>query len=46
MITQEKDDGVKMSLSYLLQQNLSVELHMIKMLNQFSLQLSEAGAAS
>ena len=29
MITQEKDDGVKMALSYDLQQNVSVELHMI-----------------
>ena len=29
VITQEKDDGVKMVLSYCLQQNVSVELHMI-----------------
>ena len=27
--TQEKDDGVKMVLSYRLQQNVAVELHMI-----------------
>ena len=30
---------------YLLQQNISVELHMIKMLKQFTLELDEAGAA-
>ena len=29
VITQEKNDGVKMVLSYRLQQNVSVELHMI-----------------
>ena len=29
MITQEKDDVVKMVLSYRLQQNVGVELHMI-----------------
>ena len=29
VITQEKDDGVKMVLSYRLQQNVGVELHMI-----------------
>ena len=29
VITQEKDDGVKMVLSYRLQQNVSAELHMI-----------------
>ena len=29
MITREKDDEVKMVLSYRLQQNVSVELHMI-----------------
>ena len=29
VITQEKDDGVKMVLSYRLQPNVSVELHMI-----------------
>ena len=29
VITQEKDDGVKMFLSYRLQQNASVKLHMI-----------------
>ena len=29
VITQEKDDGVKMVLSYLLQRNVSVKLHMI-----------------
>ena len=29
VITQEKDDGVKMVLSYCLQQNVGVELHMI-----------------
>ena len=29
VITQEKDDGVKIVLSYLLQQNLNDELHMI-----------------
>ena len=35
-----------MVLSYHLQQNVSVELHMIQELKQFSLQLGEAGAAS
>ena len=29
VITQEKDDGVKIILSYRLQQNASVELHII-----------------
>ena len=29
VITQERDDGVKMVLSYRLQQNVGVELHMI-----------------
>ena len=29
VITQEKNEGVKMVLSYYLQQNVSVELHMI-----------------
>ena len=29
VITQEKDDGVKMVLSYRLQQNVGVELYMI-----------------
>ena len=29
VISQEKDDGVSMVLSYRLQQNASVELHMI-----------------
>ena len=31
---------------YRLQQNINVELHMIKMLKQHPLQLGEAGAAS
>ena len=44
-ITQDKDDGVKMALSYYLQQNVSAELHAIKMLKRFPLQLDEAGAA-
>ena len=35
-----------MVLSYLLQQNVSIELHMIKMLKQFPLRLGKAGAAS
>ena len=34
VITQEKDDGVKMVFSYRLQQNVGVELHMILMLNE------------
>ena len=38
VITNAKDEGVKMVLSYLLQQNVSVELHMIEMLKQFPLQ--------
>ena len=46
VITQEKDDGVKMVLSYSLQQNASVELHMIEMLKQFPLQLGKAVAAA
>ena len=49
MITQEKDEGVKIVLSYHLQQNVSVELHIIqicRILKQFPLQLGEAGAAS
>ena len=46
VITQEKDDGVKVVLSYRLQQNVSVELHMIYMLKQFPLQSGEAGAAA
>ena len=46
MFTQEKDKRVKMVLSYLLQQNISVELHMIEMLKQFPLQLSEGDAAN
>ena len=33
-----------MILSYLLQENISVELHLIQMLLQFSLQLDETGA--
>ena len=46
VITQKKDDGVKMVFSYFLQQNISVELHMIQMLKQFPLQLGEATAAA
>ena len=46
VITQEKDDGIKTVLSYGLQQNVSAELPMIKVLKQFSLQLSKAVAAA
>ena len=46
MIAQEEDDGIKMVLSYCLQQNTSVELHMIEMLKQFSLQLGKGVAAA
>ena len=46
MITQRKDDGVKMVLSYRLQQNVGVELHMILMLKQFPLQLGKDVAAA
>ena len=35
VITREKDEGLMMFLSYLLQQNVSVELHIIEMLKQF-----------
>ena len=44
---QSKRGGeIKMVLFYLLQQNTTVELHMIKMLKPFPLQLSKTGAAS
>ena len=46
MIIQEKDDRVKVVLSYCLQQNVSVQLHMIKKLKQFPLQLGKAVAAA
>ena len=46
VITQEKDDGVKIVLSYGLQQNISVELHMIYVLKQFFLQLVKAVATA
>ena len=46
VITQEKDEGIKMTLSCLFQQNVSVELHMIKMMKQFSLHLGGDVAAS
>ena len=46
VITQVKDDGVKIFLSYRLQQNVGVELHMIKMLKQFPLHLGKAVAAA
>ena len=46
VITQENHEGVKMVLSYRLQQNAGVELHMIKMLKQFPLQLGKAVAAA
>ena len=46
VIAQEKDKGIKMAQSYLLQQNVGVELHMIEMLKQFLLQLDGAGTAS
>ena len=45
VIIQEKEDGVKMVLSYRLQQKVNVELHMIQMLKQFPLQLGKAVAA-
>ena len=35
VITQKKDNGIKMVLSYRLQQNVSVEQHMIEMLKNF-----------
>ena len=37
--------GRKDNLLFILQQNISIELHMISMLKQFSLQLGEADAA-
>ena len=46
MITQEKDNWLKMVLSYRLQQNVSDELHMIYMLKQFPLQLGKVVAAT
>ena len=46
VITQEKDDGVKITLSYLLQQNVSVELHNDLNLEANFLQLDKAGAAN
>ena len=46
VITQEKDDEVKMVLSYHWQKHVNVELRMIQMLEQFPLQLSEAPAAA
>ena len=46
MIAQEKNDKVKIILSYRWQQNENVELHMIYMLKQFSLELDEAAAAA
>ena len=44
VITQ--DDGLTMVLSYCLQQNASVELHMVQMLKQSLLQLGKAVAAA
>ena len=46
VITQENHEGVKMVLSYRLQQNVGVQLHMIKMLKQFPLQLGKVVAAA
>ena len=44
--SRKKGGAIMMVRFNLLQQNISVELHMIEMLKQFSLQLGEAGAAS
>ena len=38
--------GVKIALSYGLQQNVSVEQHKVQMLKQFPLQLGEAAIAA
>ena len=46
VITQEKDHGVKMVLSYRLQQNVNVELHMIQILEQFPLQSDKTVTAA
>ena len=46
VITQEKENGVKMVLSYRLQQHVGVELHMIQILKQFPLQLGKTVAAA
>ena len=46
VITQEKNDGVKMVLSYRLQQHVGVELYMIQILKEFPLQLGKAVAAA
>ena len=46
VINQGKDDGTKMVLSYRLQQNVGVELHMIQILKEFPLQLGKAVAVA
>ena len=46
VITQEKENEVKVVLSYCLQLNVGVKLHTIYMSKQFPLQLSEAVAAA
>ena len=45
VITQEKDERVKVVLCYGLQQNVSVEQHKIQMLKRFPLQLDVVGCS-
>ena len=46
VITQEKDNGVNIVLSYRSQQNVGIDLGMILMLKQFPLQLGKVVAAA